>query len=46
MRKWLIKVLYESLDDWAKWEIFGMIKRPTIDQVLAEQGKQADKLFR
>lgn len=45
MKKWLIKTLYESLDDWAKWEIHGELKRPTLDQVLIEQGRQAERLF-
>lgn len=46
MRQWLIKILYDSLDDWAKWEVFDAIKRPSIDAVLIEQSKQADKIFR
>ena len=46
MRQWLIKMLYESLDDWAKWEVCDKIKRPSIDAVLLEQSKQAEKIFR
>lgn len=45
MRKWLIKILYESLDDWAKWETCDFIKRPSIDAVLIELSKQAERIF-
>lgn len=46
MRQWIIKILYETLDDWAKWEVCDKIKRPNIDAVMREQSRQADKLFR
>lgn len=45
MKQWFIKILYNSLDDWAKWEVHHDLKCPNIDSVLLEQGKQAEKLF-
>jgi len=41
MKAWLIKMLYNSLDDWAKWEVRQELKCPTLDEVLIEQGRQA-----
>lgn len=45
MRQWLIKWLYSSLDDLAKWEVHRDIKCPTISEALAVYGNQAKKLF-
>lgn len=45
MRKTLIKMLYASLDNWAKWELYGELKRPSMDEVLLEQAKQAERIF-
>lgn len=46
MKQWLIKWLYNGLDDWAKWEVFHAIKCPSIDAVLLEQERQAATLFK
>jgi hypothetical protein len=45
MKAWLIKWLYNSLDDCAKWKVWQGLDCPTLDEVLLEQGRQMEKLF-